>query len=151
EGGVVAAAKHLFTFCRQVHVHAGPMAVRKVRMVDQLYTRKLFEVHYPGEPSRIVSSPLVGDYDAVVVTDFGHGAITPALIGQLNRKEYVAVNAQTNAANVGFNLITKYPRADYIVIDEPEARLAACDRFGPIEAIMEKLAAGRGEKMIVTQ
>src|SRR5258706_8704916 len=49
EGGVVAAAKHLRTLCRIVRVHTGPLAVRKVRMVDKVYTRKLFEVHYVGE------------------------------------------------------------------------------------------------------
>src|SRR3546814_8144720 len=46
----------------------------------------------------------------------------------------------TNSANRGFNLITKYPRADFICIDEPEARLAAVERYAPIETVVrEKL------------
>jgi hypothetical protein len=56
---------------------------------------------------------------------------------------FVAVSAQTNSANHGFNLITKYDRADYIVIDEPEARLAAQDRDSPLADVIVKLAEGR--------
>ena len=49
---------------------------------------------------------------------------------------FLAVNAQTNSSNFGFNLITKYPRADFIVIDEMEARLAAHDMDGAIEDVI---------------
>ena len=41
---------------------------------------------------------------------------------------FLAVNTQSNSANMGYNLITKYPRADYVCIDAPEARLAVSDR-----------------------
>ena len=63
---------------------------------------------------------------------------------------FLAVSTQTNAHNSGFNFITKYPRADYICIDEPEARLAAHDRDSPIEEVMRKLAKDRCNKFIVT-
>jgi len=53
---------------------------------------------------------------------------------------FLTVNAQTNSSNIGFNLITKYPRADYFCIDEPELRLAAYDKTGPIEEIVIKIA-----------
>lgn len=149
EGGVHAAAKHLETFCASVKVDCSGPITRKVRMVDANYLRKLFEVHYnDGEESEPVFN---SDADAIVVTDFGHGAIRATDVDELCRdKAFLAVNAQTNSANLGFNLITKYPRADYIVIDEPEARLAACDRDGPIEDVILKLAKGRCKKMIVT-
>jgi sugar/nucleoside kinase (ribokinase family) len=79
----------------------------------------------------------------VIVNDFGHGMIDAGLIDIVCRKaKFLAVNAQTNSANRGFNLITKYPRADFICIDEPEARLAVADRYSPIETVIcDKLQA----------
>ncbi len=47
---------------------------------------------------------------------------------------------QTNSANLGYNLITKYPRADYVCIDEPEVRLAAHDNRSNLEEIIGRLA-----------
>jgi bifunctional ADP-heptose synthase (sugar kinase/adenylyltransferase) len=146
-GGTHAAANHARSFCKRVQVCCGDMQIRKVRMVDKNYLRKLYEVHYPvpAEPS-----PALTDADVTVVTDFGHGFVTRDMITELCDRPFVAVNAQTNAANIGFNLITKYPRADYIVVDEPEARLAAADTESPIEAVIDKLAHGRCDKFVVT-
>jgi bifunctional ADP-heptose synthase (sugar kinase/adenylyltransferase) len=143
DGGVVAAANHARNFCGAVHVRLVGPGVRKVRYVDPTYTRKLFEVHFDGK-TEMPTPHYDSDYDAVVVTDFGHGKIPPI------SGDFIAVNAQTNSANIGFNLITKYASADYIVIDEPEARLAAADRDGPIEDVILKLAIGRCNKFVVT-
>lgn len=146
-GGVEAAANHLKTFCKDIKVWTGG-EVRKVRMVDRDYFRKLFEIHYNG--SKYAISPKATNADCVVITDFGHGTIGKKMIEWATKQPYVCVNAQTNSANVGYNLITKYPRADYIVIDEPEARLAAQDRESPLEDVILKLAEGRCNKFVVT-
>ena len=148
QGGTVAAAAHARSFCASVSMCVSPSAVRKVRYVDRVYLRKLFEVHYDEVVAR--NDYMEGVYDAVVVTDFGHNRVSGTMISKLCAMPYVAVNAQTNSSNIGFNLITKYPRADYIVIDEPEARLAAADREGHIEDVIHKLAHGRCERFVVT-
>jgi bifunctional ADP-heptose synthase (sugar kinase/adenylyltransferase) len=150
-GGVHAAAAHARTFCEQVDVVTGGPVTRKVRMVDELYTRKLFEVHHVEAGDSLRLPATLEHYDAVVVTDFGHGAVSNASVVELtNRSQFLAANAQTNSANVGFNLITKYPTPDYVVIDEPEARLAAGDRDGSIEDVIVGLARGNYGKMVVT-
>ncbi len=80
-------------------------------------------------------------YDLVLVADYGHGFMSPAIIDLLCKKaKFLAVNVQTNSANTGFNTINKYPRADYVCIDEPEMRLAYQDKFGKLESIIEKAA-----------
>ncbi len=148
-GGVEAAANHARSFCNEVFISPHNKVTRKVRMVDKTYLRKLAEVHYVED-----QVPMIGSekrpFDILVVTDFGHGAIDAYDAEKCCGMSFVAVNAQTNSANIGYNLITKYPRADYIVIDEPEARLAAADREGHIEDVMQKLAHGRCERFIVT-
>lgn len=146
-GGTHAAANHLRTFCRKVDVCTGGAPVRKTRMVDKHYLRKLFEIHYVE--AAMPRDHLV-DADVTVVTDFGHGFIHNGLVSTLCARPFVAVNAQTNSANIGFNLITKYARADYVVIDQPEARLAAADRDSPIQEVILKLAKGRFRKIVVT-
>jgi len=151
EGGVVAAATHARSFCGGVWIATSPTVVRKVRMVDRVYLRKLFGIHYNQDQEPLELPEALDHFDAVVVTDFGHGQITPAMVNRLVAlPNYLAVNAQTNSSNVGYHLITKYERADYVVIDEPEARLAAQDRTGKIEDVMQRLALGRYGKLVVT-
>jgi rfaE bifunctional protein nucleotidyltransferase chain/domain len=124
----------------------GAPTTRKCRFVDPGHMRKLFEVyHFNDTP--IAGSlektlcDTIGDvaagYDVVVVADFGHGMMTRRAINTvIDKAPYLAVNAQSNSANHGFNLITKYHAADYICIDAPEARLATSDRFTDIEELI---------------
>jgi sugar/nucleoside kinase (ribokinase family) len=57
----------------------------------------------------------------------------------LSRKaKYLAVNVQTNSTNQGYNRVTKYPRADYLCIDQEEMRLGYHDRFGSMESLIKK-------------
>ena len=143
-GGVWAAAEHVKGFCKTVDVQTGPTAMANIRFVDKDYTRKLFTVHERRTGNDIFDAK-IRDYDLVIVTDFGHGALNNPLIERLTRDaKYLCVNAQTNSQNYGFNLITKYPRADYAVIDELEARLAAHDKDGPIEDVIDKLGFHEG-------
>lgn len=151
QGGVEAAAKHAASFCAKVEIASFGKITRKVRFVDMIYLRKLFEAQFtegekPNQPLKL------DGIDSVVVTDFGHGAVMPfAINGLCDSSIFLSVNAQTNSANVGFNLITKYRRADYIVIDEGEARLAAQDRESNIADVMFKLANGRCQKIVITR
>src|SRR5258706_629879 len=151
QGGVEAASKHVASFCAAVGISGAGRVTRKVRFVDMVYLRKMFEIHFiEGEELKQVLN--LDGVNTVVVTDFGHGAITPFTIeGLCSAPIFLAVNAQTNSANIGFNLVTKYPRADYIVIDEGEARLAAADRESDLRIVMDKLATGRCQKLIVTR
>jgi bifunctional ADP-heptose synthase (sugar kinase/adenylyltransferase) len=138
-GGVWAAAAHAANFCGEVSVSSAPIVNITRRYVEDTYLRKLFTLH--DTRSGDVSAECdIGSYDCVIITDFGYGTLTESLINKIAKEaRYLAVNAQTNAPNLGFNLITKYRRADYIVIDELEARLAAHDRDSPIEDVILKL------------
>src|SRR5262249_125369 len=98
-------------------------------------------------------SELIDGADVVIATDFGHGLLGPSAIDTLVREApFLAVNCQSNSANLGFNLITKYPRADYVCIDGPETRLAISDRrsqIGETAQRMETLV--KCPKVIITQ
>lgn len=150
KGGVWAAAAHIEALCAQVDVMHGPIGIENLRYVEGPGNRKLFTVHRAVQETPTPARDF-GSYDLVIVADFGHGTMTPELIGQVSREaKYLAVNTQTNSSNFGFNLITKYPRADFIVIDELEARLAVQDRSCRIEDVLHALGERGYRKSIVT-
>lgn len=119
---------------------------RKLRYVDPGYLRKLFEVYFmddrplPKENAAELERAIENSApkaDVVVVTDFGHGMIDNNLVEGLRKSaRFLAVNAQTNGGNRGYNLITKYSGADYVCIDAPEARLAVKDKYSDITNIV---------------
>jgi sugar/nucleoside kinase (ribokinase family) len=92
------------------------------------------------------------NYDVIIVTDYGHGFFNRDIINILSEKsKFLAVNTQTNSANPGFNLITKYPRADYICIDELELRWATGERFEEISDLIGRIVKLlKSKSMIVT-
>ena len=135
---------------------------RKRRYVDADYLRKMFEVYFMDDTP--LAGPIEGavlaaiakhtaEYDVVIATDFGHGMMTRKLREELaTRSRFLAVNSQSNSANHGYNLITKYRRADYLCIDAPEAQLAVGDRHVDIEIIASQLLPERVDcsRLIVT-
>jgi len=136
---------------------------RKTRFVENGYMRKLFEVYEMEdgplggeEEQRLVRfiRERAAEYDVVIATDFGHGMMTPAVVKALTEhSRFLAVNTQTNSGNFGFNLVTRYDRADYVCIDAPEARLALSDKFSDIAIIASEKLPTRMDcgRLIVTQ
>jgi len=113
--------------------HTGAPTVRKRRFVDQHTGAKIFELYFMDD------SPLdekteqgmlktveerIKKADVVIVADYGHGMMTPALIDLLTKKsKFLVVNTQANAGNFGFNSISKYPKADYVCLAGNEMEL----------------------------
>ena len=80
--------------------------------------------------------------DAVLVMDFGHGLLTPAIRGYLQKHaHFLIVNCQTNSNNFAFNLINrKYRRADAFALDSAEMHLAVGAKRIVFEKELKKLA-----------
>lgn len=133
--------------------------VTKRRFVDPAFMGKLFELYiYNDRPlPKAVEDGVVlyiesciKDYDLVLINDFGHGFLNEKLVKLITGKaKFLAVNTQANTGNYGFNLITKYPRADYICLDEPEARLATHSKFGDLKKLIVYLGNKLNCKKIV--
>lgn len=111
---------------------------------------KLFEVYFyndaplPEEINRKIVQWLerhLQEYDVVIVPDFGNGFISSEMVAALSKSaKFLAVNAQVNSGNRGYHLITRYPKADFLSMNEPELRLAVHDKGGAIEDLAGKLA-----------
>ena len=122
----------------------------KQNPVRQEYT-KLFSVNYllkRGARKRFDYAAfhqklhdMAGDYDLVIVCDYGHGLLDDEGIRILEEKaKFLAVNCQTNSSNYGTNLITKYRRADCFVVDERELRLAFGQALTPRHRLLQELS-----------
>jgi rfaE bifunctional protein nucleotidyltransferase chain/domain len=170
-GGAVAAAGHLASLCSRVELitlvgdpadrdnyesvvrEALPpeVDVRKTRFVEPTYVRKLFEVYdmddvpLPSETKehfhRTIREKCAGA-DLVIICDFGHGLIGQETVELLeDLPTFLAVNAQSNAGNIGFNLVTKYQRPDLVCVDAQEARLATREKHAGLTDLTQKLGA----------
>jgi len=126
----------------------GPTVVKK-RYINQYQNQKMFEVNYINDEFINSECELdvldyvkrkIPEFDLTLISDFGHGFITDKMIKcveTLSRK--LAINSQTNGANVGYNLVTKYKSADFVCLDVPEARLAVQDKYSEIEDVGKKV------------
>lgn len=131
--------------------------VTKRRFLDSDLT-KLFEVYFFkenavfGEVEDNICAWLdahASDYDLVLVPDFGNGFITARMISMFEAKaKFLAVNTQINSGNRGYHVIHRYPRADFVSLNEPELRLAAHNRHDPLETVSELVGARVGARQL---
>ncbi len=121
----------------------------KRRFINKQRNEKLFKVEKMSDfpisheltdtiIKRILN--IINKYDIVMVGDFGHGFINDKIISILEEKsKFLAVNVQTNSANLGFNYVTKYSTADFVSLDYRELQYAVQDQYGKQDVLLEKL------------
>jgi rfaE bifunctional protein nucleotidyltransferase chain/domain len=126
-----------------------PTIVKK-RLIEHYFFTKMLEVYtindaaLPAENEQSLCEALdrlVPQHDLAIVADFGHSMMTPKAVDILARKaRFLAVNTQANAGNMGYNVISKYPRADYVSLAEKEMRLEARNYRGDLPPMLEDLS-----------
>ena len=136
----------------------GASTIVKRRYIWEPFLVKMFEIVFmddsdipPALEDQVVDhlTRELARYDLVIAVDYGHGFLSPRVVTTLcEGSQFLAVNTQANSANLGYNLITKYPRADYVCIDEPEVRLAMHDRWSPISELADKVKGLLGARAV---
>jgi rfaE bifunctional protein kinase chain/domain/rfaE bifunctional protein nucleotidyltransferase chain/domain len=114
--------------------------ITKVRYVEHYSLQKLFEVYIINDAPMSAEQEAqflnaleqqLGNYDVVVVADYGHSLISETAVKILCEKSrFLSVNTQANAGNRGFHTISRYPRADYVSISQIELGLEMRSRDG---------------------
>jgi bifunctional ADP-heptose synthase (sugar kinase/adenylyltransferase) len=135
-----------------------PTTVKR-RFIDGYSFNKLFEVYTMDDSGLDKESDRrmcqwvrthAGDYDLVVNADFGHGAISPAMMTTLNSvAPFLALNTQANAGNRGLNTISKYDRADFASIAHHELLLECRRLNGNLRHEMKNIAERMGCRQFV--
>ena len=135
--------------------------VTKRRFVDGDLA-KLFEIYFFHDTPALEGgshgvcewlNENLGQYDAVIVADYGNGFIQDRMIEIVCEKSrYLAVNTQINSGNRGFHVINRYVRANFVSLNEPELRLAAHNRHDPLEEVSQRVADYiKTERLAVTR
>lgn len=144
-GGAYVIARHLAGFVRQLDlvtpdfrsVYPAQLDERiqhrfyteghiiKERLYDPELNTKIFELKRYHLPKGYDHPYDLSDYDVVIIADFGHDMISKESAASFSARDgaYLAVMAQTNSSNLGFNRIDKYPKADLYCIDTKEMKL----------------------------
>jgi rfaE bifunctional protein kinase chain/domain/rfaE bifunctional protein nucleotidyltransferase chain/domain len=96
---------------------------------------------------------MIPKYDLVIVSDYGHGLISNKVSKLICRlSNYLAINAQVNAANRGYHSMRNYKNVDCVIINETEMRHELRDRNGKVEVLMKRLSYEQNIKnLIVTR
>lgn len=105
----------------------------KRRYLEEYLRQKLFEEYEinddlleDDQQAELMSllTILLKECDLVIVADYGHGLLDERTISSLiKNSKYLAVNTQANAGNNGFHCISKYEKADYVVVAARELQL----------------------------
>ena len=144
------------------HKKNSPTIVKR-RFIEEVPDfRKLLEfyefndVHLDNDQTKELCMHLekiLPEYDVVIVADFGHGMLNNELIDLIIKKsKFLAVNTQVNAGNMGYNVISKYPKADCICLDERELRLECLNKKSEITELLPDVAKKVScNKILVTQ
>lgn len=132
----------------------GSPTIVKQRFVEKYLSQKMFEVYRMNDaPLDAAADAAMCDrlgkilpkYDLVVVADYGHGMLSGRAIETLaERARFLAVNTQSNAGNHGFNMISKYPRADYVCLAQREVALETRNQQLSGEEMAEHVSAQLG-------
>ena len=159
-GGVGIIARHLAAFVRSVeavtngdaaggdvtdgirHTAIAPGDLVETRFVDTETGRPVFKSkRVTLGPARADVVPRFDDYDLVLIADFGHGLLDAGALNRRiaeRRRASVAVMAQVNSSNYGYNLPIKYAGADYYCLNRVEAELCLHERHLPLDDLVER-------------
>jgi cytidyltransferase-like protein len=129
---------------------SGAPTVRKRRFVEPIMQTKLLELYVmddrpmSGADEQSLQDALRSHqkgHDLTIVADYGHGLMTPGAIETIcEGGGFLAVNAQSNAGNRGFNPISRYPRADYVCLAQHEIMIETRMRDAPIRDLLKEVA-----------
>jgi rfaE bifunctional protein nucleotidyltransferase chain/domain len=78
----------------------------------------------------------INSSDIVMVSDYGHGLISPKISKFLSKKRNSIFNTQLNSGNYGYHTIGKYKNSEWAVINEVELRHELRDRYSDIKQLM---------------
>ncbi len=136
--------------------------VEKTRFVDLISNYKLFGSYilpekinnnkFENKVLNIISKKN-HDCDMVLICDYGHYFLSNLIVKKIKKlKKFISVNAQINAANIGYHTIDKYHGIDSMVINENELRQELRDKSEDIKILAKKLISEKKiKKLIVTQ
>ena len=120
----------------------------KKRFVDSYKNNKMFKIEYMDDKpiSKSLTKEIVNyldeelpKYDLVIIGDFGHGFINKPIRRKLEEKsKFLALDIQSNSANMGYNYFNLYKKFDFICMNDEELRMPLSMRFDDFDQVIKK-------------
>jgi bifunctional ADP-heptose synthase (sugar kinase/adenylyltransferase) len=168
KGGAGIVALHLSNFVKSVDFYTNYMELdfgKPNLHVKPLCNGRIIKTrHIDAESNNViyehkVLDPLQSDldyineydkYDIVIVADFGHGLIDmkDSIVLSKMKNQFLAVMAQSNSSNFGFNIIDKYPFADFFSMNKLEAELLLRKNYQDNYQLIDELSETLKSKYI---
>ncbi len=134
----------------------------KRRYLDIIDNRKLLGIYElnddtisPDEEENIIKllKKKIPKHDLILISDYGHGLISKKVANFISKNsKFSALNAQVNAANIGFSGLKKYQNIDCVIINATELKHEMRERDGKIDILSRKLKKQiKCKSLIVTQ
>jgi rfaE bifunctional protein kinase chain/domain/rfaE bifunctional protein nucleotidyltransferase chain/domain len=138
---------------KNIHVNfltkSNSPTILKRRFVDNVDRKKILGVYSinddlitKDEEDLFIESfdRLSKEHDLVIISDYGHGLITPKVAKHISKSEiFTSLNAQINAANVGTHSIRKYQDINCLIINANELCHEMRQRDGELEVLANQL------------
>jgi len=96
---------------------------------------------------------LIRTHDLLIVSDYGHGFVSSEIAKTVSSADiFCSLNAQINAANIGYHTMNNYCGVDCAIINEGELRHELRDRQSSVTNLAKKLIGSlRARSLVVTQ
>ena len=92
----------------------------------------------------------ISNHDLIIISDYGHGLISNRSAKLISKSsKYLALNAQINAANIGYHSMRNYKNIDCVIINENELRYEMRDKNNKVELLMKKFSFQQKIKSLV--
>ena len=95
----------------------------------------------------------LSNFDMVIVSDYGHGFITKSISKLICRKsKFLALNAQVNAANIGYHSMRNYKNLSCAIINQRELEMEFREKSNNLNDLIKKLSFKNNiQNLIVTR
>ena len=123
--------------------------ILKRRFVDSIDQKKILGVYSINddlitndEENLFIESfdELSKKHDLIIISDYGHGLLTPKVAQHISASDnFISLNAQINAANIGTHSIRKYKDIDCLIINANELCHEMRQRDGELEILALEL------------
>lgn len=135
--------------------------INKKRYLDEVNRNKVLGIYSINDSDLTTNDEnkflkklksVIKNYDLVILTDYGHGIITPKIANFVcKNSKYLSINSQINASNMGYQTLNKYKNFNFLILNEGELRHDARDRQTPSEELGKSLIKKlKSKKAIIT-
>lgn len=135
-----------------------PTIIKK-RFIDSITKNKLLGVYSINDQRldlnlekkiKFLIQKLAKKTDLIIISDYGHGMLSKSLASFIiSSRNFIALNAQINAANYGYHSLIKYKKINFLIINENELRHEMRDKKSPLIKISRQLMSKFNIKILI--